>query len=41
MDVYRRRDSETGADMHLVTVDLKFMQENDIKLMKKIRSYKA
>ena len=37
----RRRDAETGADMHLVTVDLKFMQENDIKLMKKIRSYKG
>jgi small subunit ribosomal protein S13 len=37
----RRRDVETGVDMHLVTVDLKFMQENDIKIMKKIRSYKG
>ncbi len=37
----RRRDVETGEDKHLVLSDLQFAQENDIKLMKKIKSYKG
>lgn len=37
----RRRDLETGEDKHLTTSDLKFYTENDIKMMKKIRSYKG
>ena len=37
----RRRDVETGEDMHLITTNLIFMQDNDIKMMKKIRSYRG
>jgi len=37
----RRKDPETGKDMHLIGNDLRFVQDNDIKLMKKIRSYKG
>lgn len=37
----RRKDYDTGKDLHLVSTDLKFNQENDIKKMKKIRSYKG
>ena len=37
----RRKDPETGIDEHLTAVDLKLRKENDIKLMKKIRSYKG
>src|SRR3989344_2714056 len=37
----RRRDIEDGRDRHIVTSDLKFAQETDIKMMKKIRSYKG
>jgi small subunit ribosomal protein S13 len=37
----RRRDVDTGADMHLIMSDLKFYHENDIKMMKKVRSYKG
>ena len=39
--VNRRKDIETGEDRHLVGVDLKFMQEQDIKRMIKIKSYKG
>jgi small subunit ribosomal protein S13 len=39
--VNRRRDIETGEDKHLVGADLKFMQEQDIKRMIKIKSYKG
>ena len=37
----RRKDPETGENKHLVSTDLKFNQENDLKLMKKIKSYKG
>lgn len=37
----RKRDPETGKDMHIISSDLKFIQDNDIKLMRKIRSYKG
>ncbi len=37
----RRKDIETGADMHLLGGDLKFAQENDIKLLKKIKSWRG
>ena len=39
--VNRRKDIETGEDRHLVGADLKFMQEQDIKTMIKIKSYKG
>ena len=37
----RRNDPETGKNAHIITNDLKFIQDNDIKLMKKIKSYKG
>ncbi|MBW2997205.1 30S ribosomal protein S13 [Candidatus Woesearchaeota archaeon] len=37
----RRKDVETGADKHLLGADLRWQIENDVKLMKKIRSYKG
>ncbi|MBI2146359.1 30S ribosomal protein S13 [Candidatus Woesearchaeota archaeon] len=37
----RRKDYETGDDKHLITGNLIFATDNDIKLMKKIRSYKG
>jgi len=37
----RRNDAETGLDGHLLTSDLDFVQSNDIKMMKKIKSYKG
>jgi small subunit ribosomal protein S13 len=37
----RRHDVETGVDKHLFGSDLKFQTENDVKMMKKIRSYKG
>ncbi len=37
----RRKDPETGEDIHILSGDLKFNTENDIKMMKKIRSYKG
>ena len=37
----RRADPETGENKHLVSTDLRFTQENDLKLLKKIRSYKG
>jgi small subunit ribosomal protein S13 len=37
----RRRDYETDLDMHLLGTDVKFVQENDIKLLKKIKSYRG
>lgn len=36
-----RQESETGRDVHHTGGTLTFMQENDIKLMKKVRSYKG
>jgi len=37
----RRIDYETGEAMHLITTDLRFANENDIRRMKKIKSYKG
>jgi len=37
----RRKDFETGQDKHLTVADLTFTQDNDIKMMKKIKSYKG
>jgi small subunit ribosomal protein S13 len=37
----RRKNYDDGKDYHLVTGDLSFANENDIKRMKKIRSYKG
>jgi len=37
----RRKDVETGKDMHNIGTDLKVAIDNDIKLMKKIRCYKG
>jgi len=39
--VNRRKDMDTGEDKHLATGDLKFKIDNDIKQMKKIRSYRG
>ena len=39
--INRRKDYETGEDKHLITSDLQFTKENDIKRMKKIKSYKG
>ena len=37
----RRKDVETGNDLHLITSNLKFQTEMDVKNMKKIKSYKG
>jgi len=37
----RRKDYETGEDKHLITSKLKFEKDNDIKIMKKIKTYKG
>lgn len=37
----RRKDYDTGEDMHLLTGNISFYRENDIKRMKKIKSYKG
>lgn len=37
----RRRDLETGEDKHLLTANLIFAQENDVKMMKKTKSYRG
>lgn len=37
----RRKDPDTGADMHLITTDLFLARDNDVKMMKKIRSYRG
>jgi|TARA_Y100000310_G_scaffold230592_1_gene233049 small subunit ribosomal protein S13 len=37
----RRFDPEDGEDKHLLTVNLKYIQDNDIKMMKKMKSYKG
>ena len=39
--VNRRKDYETGIDKHIITGDLGFQTENDIRLMKKIKCYKG
>ena len=37
----RRRNYEDGKDYHLVTGNLSFAEENDVKRMKTIRSYRG
>ena len=37
----RRKDYDTGEDMHLLTTDLKLMKDEDIKRMRKTKSYKG
>lgn len=37
----RRKDFETGENMHLIGGDLTFSRESDIRLMKKIKCYKG
>lgn len=37
----RRKDFETGKDMHVIVNDLIITHENDLKRQKKIRSYKG
>ena len=37
----RKRDTEDGTDKHLVGTNLTFTHDNDIKMMKKIKSYKG
>ena len=37
----RRKDPEDGTDKHLVSANVSFVSENDIKYMKKMRSYKG
>ena len=39
--VNRRYDYETGQNKHLLSGDLQFAIENDIKIMKKIKTYKG
>ncbi len=37
----RRRDIESNSSAHLVSTDLTFAQENDVRQMQRIRSYKG
>lgn len=37
----RRSDYESGADLHIISGDLKFTKENDLKRMQKTKSYKG
>ena len=37
----RRKDIEGGTDKHIIGVDLGFIKDNDIKTMKKIKSYRG
>ncbi len=37
----RKKDPETGEDKHIITGDLDFIQSNDVKMMKKTKSYKG
>ena len=37
----RRKDPEDGASKHIISTDLSFTQDNDIKLLRKIKSYKG
>ena len=37
----RKKDPEDNADKHLIGPNLTFTQDNDIKMMKKIKSYKG
>ena len=37
----RRKDFETGENRHVIASDLAFIKDTDIKIMKKIKSYKG
>jgi small subunit ribosomal protein S13 len=37
----RRRDYETNTDKHLTLADITFVQENDVKRLRKMKSYKG
>jgi len=37
----RRKDYETGGDIHLTSSDVKIIQENDVKRMRMIKAYKG
>ena len=37
----RRKDPEDNQDKHLIGSNLTFTQENDVKMMKKMKSYKG
>ncbi len=37
----RRKDYETGKDIHLLTSDIDFTKDNDLKRMKKIKCYRG
>lgn len=37
----RQKDTETGEHKHLVSSDLTFVQDNDVKMMKKMKSYRG
>jgi len=37
----RRKDMVDGQDKHLLSSDLSFVQDNDIKMLKKMRCYKG
>lgn len=37
----RRKDMETGTDMHITKSDIDFKKREDINLLKKIRAYKG
>lgn len=37
----RRKDYESGVDKHLFSSDIKFVKENDVKRLKKIKAYRG
>lgn len=37
----RQKDPETGKDTHLLSGDLQFAKENDLKLLKKMKCYRG
>ena len=37
----RRKDYESGTDKHILTGDLDFIKDNDIKRLKKIKAYRG
>ncbi len=37
----RRKDYETGSDGHLLSADLDYEKDNDLKRMKKLKTYKG
>lgn len=39
--VNRRRDIETNEDKHLIVADLEYAKENDIKRLRKIKTYRG